>query len=305
MVHSVAATPRRGDPDDEPPFTSSKSSPLIMTSPLGASTPMSPGTKQENRTRSALMSLQTDQFGAQTVTKTTRSRRPFWSIIADGVHVHPMAVNLAYQAHTEGCVLITDGKAHSTHPEPLTDHAAPIFMQRSLSWTQPCLTVIIHGVHRNTRSRRRATRSPLVERIPWPARPSPWTSVCATCPPSARFPSPELFITPLGSQPRSWDQRWSRGKAHSGSAGTQTYACGIGLRARCFPLGKAASRSLATCPPLELVKVECVGYDLLIIRYKLFSIYVQDRMRPPDCSPIIVLTLPTIQAYAPSTESCS
>lgn len=112
MVHSVAATPRRGDPDDEPPFTSSNPSPLIEASPLRISTPVSPGTQQEKRTRSALMSLQIDQFGAQTVTKPTRSRRPFWSIIADGVHVHPMAVNFAYQAHTDGCVLITDGETN-------------------------------------------------------------------------------------------------------------------------------------------------------------------------------------------------
>lgn len=37
--------------------------------------------------------------------------RPFYSIIADGVHVHPQAVNFAYQAHSGGCVLITDSIA--------------------------------------------------------------------------------------------------------------------------------------------------------------------------------------------------
>jgi hypothetical protein len=37
-----------------------------------------------------------DQFGAQTATKRSDSRKPYRTIIADGVHVHPMAVNLAY-----------------------------------------------------------------------------------------------------------------------------------------------------------------------------------------------------------------
>jgi N-acetylglucosamine-6-phosphate deacetylase len=36
-------------------------------------------------------------------------RRPFWSCIADGLHVHPFAINLAYQAHPEGCIVVTDG----------------------------------------------------------------------------------------------------------------------------------------------------------------------------------------------------
>ena len=38
-------------------------------------------------------------------------QRPFWSCIVDGLHVHPFAVNFAYQAHPEGCVLVTDGKS--------------------------------------------------------------------------------------------------------------------------------------------------------------------------------------------------
>ncbi|EIW72457.1 hypothetical protein TREMEDRAFT_58621 [Tremella mesenterica DSM 1558] len=34
--------------------------------------------------------------------------RPSFSIIADGVHVHPQAVALAYRAYPEGCILISD-----------------------------------------------------------------------------------------------------------------------------------------------------------------------------------------------------
>jgi len=34
--------------------------------------------------------------------------RPFYSLIADGIHVHPTAVSLAHRAHPAGCVLVTD-----------------------------------------------------------------------------------------------------------------------------------------------------------------------------------------------------
>ncbi|KAK4052323.1 N-acetyl-glucosamine-6-phosphate deacetylase [Microbotryomycetes sp. JL221] len=36
------------------------------------------------------------------------SARPFWGIIADGIHVHPNAVRLAYDCHPQGAVLVTD-----------------------------------------------------------------------------------------------------------------------------------------------------------------------------------------------------
>ena len=35
--------------------------------------------------------------------------RPFYELIVDGVHSHPNSVRLAYNAHPEGCILITDG----------------------------------------------------------------------------------------------------------------------------------------------------------------------------------------------------
>ncbi|ORX35960.1 hypothetical protein BD324DRAFT_651869 [Kockovaella imperatae] len=35
-------------------------------------------------------------------------KRPFFSIIADGVHVHPQALSMAYNAHPEGCILVSD-----------------------------------------------------------------------------------------------------------------------------------------------------------------------------------------------------
>ncbi|GLB37729.1 putative amidohydrolase family protein [Lyophyllum shimeji] len=36
--------------------------------------------------------------------------RPFYGIIVDGIHSHPNSVRLAYSAHPDGCVLITDAQ---------------------------------------------------------------------------------------------------------------------------------------------------------------------------------------------------
>ena len=35
-------------------------------------------------------------------------RRPYFGIIADGIHVHPSMVGVAFNAHPEGCILVTD-----------------------------------------------------------------------------------------------------------------------------------------------------------------------------------------------------
>ncbi|CAE6521196.1 unnamed protein product [Rhizoctonia solani] len=44
-----------------------------------------------------------------TVPQTTESlERPFYGMIVDGIHSHPNSVKLAYTAHPEGCVLVTD-----------------------------------------------------------------------------------------------------------------------------------------------------------------------------------------------------
>ena len=34
--------------------------------------------------------------------------RPFYGIIADDIHVHPSMVKVAYTAHPDGCILVTD-----------------------------------------------------------------------------------------------------------------------------------------------------------------------------------------------------
>ena len=34
--------------------------------------------------------------------------RPYFGIIADGIHLHPSSIRLAYEAHPKGLILITD-----------------------------------------------------------------------------------------------------------------------------------------------------------------------------------------------------
>jgi N-acetylglucosamine-6-phosphate deacetylase len=37
-----------------------------------------------------------------------RFDRPYYGLIADGIHVHPTAVRMAYRSHPKGCILTTD-----------------------------------------------------------------------------------------------------------------------------------------------------------------------------------------------------
>jgi N-acetylglucosamine-6-phosphate deacetylase len=39
---------------------------------------------------------------------TTSDFRPFFGLIADGLHLHPTTVKIAWSAHPEGCILVTD-----------------------------------------------------------------------------------------------------------------------------------------------------------------------------------------------------
>lgn len=48
-------------------------------------------------------------MGGDSLSGNHAGSRPFWGIIADGVHCHPNAISLAYRSHPDGCVLVTDG----------------------------------------------------------------------------------------------------------------------------------------------------------------------------------------------------
>lgn len=43
-----------------------------------------------------------------TLGKTSNADRPYFGIIADGIHLHPTTVKIAYTAHPEGFILVTD-----------------------------------------------------------------------------------------------------------------------------------------------------------------------------------------------------
>ncbi|GAM84727.1 hypothetical protein ANO11243_027280 [Dothideomycetidae sp. 11243] len=69
--------------------------------------------------------------------RTPREHRPFFGVIADGVHLHPSVVKLAYTAHPEGLILVTDamsllGLADGTYPwtngEQIVKHGSRLIL---------------------------------------------------------------------------------------------------------------------------------------------------------------------------------
>jgi N-acetylglucosamine-6-phosphate deacetylase len=47
--------------------------------------------------------------------------KPFFGIIADGIHLHPSAINIAWNAHPEGFILVTDAMALVGLPDGIHD----------------------------------------------------------------------------------------------------------------------------------------------------------------------------------------
>ena len=47
-------------------------------------------------------------FGVLGISQSSPSSRPYFGIIADGIHLHPTSIKIAWNAHPEGMVLVTD-----------------------------------------------------------------------------------------------------------------------------------------------------------------------------------------------------
>jgi N-acetylglucosamine-6-phosphate deacetylase len=47
-------------------------------------------------------------FGVLGTSETEAAKRPYFGLIADGIHLHPSSIKIAYGMHPQGCVLVTD-----------------------------------------------------------------------------------------------------------------------------------------------------------------------------------------------------
>jgi N-acetylglucosamine-6-phosphate deacetylase len=74
------------------------------------STPPSPRSSQSlsQIPSSRSVARQSLSLGKNSKAALKESARPFFGLIADGVHVHSSSINIAYQAHPEGTILVTD-----------------------------------------------------------------------------------------------------------------------------------------------------------------------------------------------------
>ena len=48
-------------------------------------------------------------------------KKPFYGIIADGVHLHPTCINIAWHSHPGGCILVTDAMFAAGLPDGIYD----------------------------------------------------------------------------------------------------------------------------------------------------------------------------------------
>jgi N-acetylglucosamine-6-phosphate deacetylase len=60
-------------------------------------------------------------FGLLGTTTSSLPNKPFFGIIADGIHLHPTSVKIAWTAHPEGLVLVTDAMRLAGMPDGVYD----------------------------------------------------------------------------------------------------------------------------------------------------------------------------------------
>ena len=58
-----------------------------------------------------ILGLQEKEYEDKDKEGQTARRRPWFGLIADGIHVHPSMARVAYNAHPNGCILVTDAMA--------------------------------------------------------------------------------------------------------------------------------------------------------------------------------------------------
>ncbi|KAG6335488.1 hypothetical protein ID866_3595 [Astraeus odoratus] len=113
---SVSTTPKKSSSPG--PYASEafddSITPPSPRSPVLASTPSeTPKSHSHTPSTAATTPLSTSPHGEGQSRRGQRMprtpfERPFYELIVDGIHSHPNSVRLAYSAHPEGCILITD-----------------------------------------------------------------------------------------------------------------------------------------------------------------------------------------------------
>ncbi|KAF2115804.1 n-acetylglucosamine-6-phosphate deacetylase-like protein [Lophiotrema nucula] len=60
-------------------------------------------------------------FGLLGATSSSLASKPYFGIIADGIHLHPTSIKIAWNAHPEGLILVTDAMALAGMPDGTYD----------------------------------------------------------------------------------------------------------------------------------------------------------------------------------------
>jgi N-acetylglucosamine-6-phosphate deacetylase len=60
-------------------------------------------------------------FGVLGATSSSIKEKPYFGIIADGIHLHPTSIKIAWNAHPEGLILVTDAMRLAGMPDGTYD----------------------------------------------------------------------------------------------------------------------------------------------------------------------------------------
>ncbi|KIK94768.1 carbohydrate esterase family 9 protein [Paxillus rubicundulus Ve08.2h10] len=117
LTPSVSGTPKKATP---PPPYASEAFDEIQTPPQTPAIPAAPfqskGHKRpQSKSLTSTAAITPTPLGSRQSSQSAKTHlapspfeRPFYEIIVDGIHSHPNSVRLAYSAHPDGCILITD-----------------------------------------------------------------------------------------------------------------------------------------------------------------------------------------------------